>query len=59
LFAKAYGNRGLARLSQGDVAAAKKDFDACIGLDPKLKRALQEQIEQTKACSQALMNEQS
>jgi tetratricopeptide (TPR) repeat protein len=47
-FAKAYGNRGLARLFQGDMAAAAKDFDQCLKLDPKLKPLLEEQIEQAK-----------
>jgi tetratricopeptide (TPR) repeat protein len=47
-FAKAYGNRGLARLFQGDLAAAEKDFDQCLKLDPKLKPLLEEQIEQAR-----------
>jgi tetratricopeptide (TPR) repeat protein len=48
LFAKAYGNRGLARLFQGDMAAAEKDFDQCLKQDPKLRPSLEEQIEQAK-----------
>jgi tetratricopeptide (TPR) repeat protein len=47
-FAKAYGNRGLARLFQGDKVGAEKDFDQCLKLDPKLKPLLEEQIEQAK-----------
>lgn len=47
-FAKAYGNRGLARLFQGDMAGADKDFAECLRLDSKLKPLLEEQIEQAK-----------
>jgi tetratricopeptide (TPR) repeat protein len=47
-YAKAYGNRGLARLYQGDKVRAEKDFDQCLKLDPTLKTLLEEQIEQAK-----------
>jgi hypothetical protein len=30
------------------MAGAEKDFDACLRLDPSLKRSLEEQIEQVK-----------
>jgi len=45
LYARAYGNRGLARLSQGDWGEAQKDFARCLAIDPKLKLALEVQIE--------------
>ena len=47
-FAKAYGNRGLARLFQGNKAAAEKDFDQCLMLDPELKPSLEKEIEKAK-----------
>jgi tetratricopeptide (TPR) repeat protein len=47
-YAKAYGNRGLALLYQGDKIRAQEDFDQCLRLDPGLKPLLKEQIEQVK-----------
>ena len=48
LFAKAYGNRGLARLFQGDMAGAERDFEECLRLEPNLKPLLEEQIGKAK-----------
>jgi regulator of sirC expression with transglutaminase-like and TPR domain len=47
--AMAFGARGLARLQQGQEAAAQRDFEQCLSLAPHLKAALDERINAIKA----------
>jgi len=43
---KAYANRGLTRLQQGQEADARRDFDQCLRLNPSLQPLLKQRIEQ-------------
>jgi tetratricopeptide (TPR) repeat protein len=52
---KAYGNRGLARMFQGNTTAAEKDFDECVRLDLELKPSLDEIIEKAKRAGQRII----
>ena len=46
--ANAYANRGLARLRQGQEAAAQQDFARCLSLDIRLKSSLEQRIREIK-----------
>jgi len=47
--ASAYAKRGLARLMLHQEKEAKKDFDTCLKLDPRLKPQLDDAIEHLEA----------
>ena len=49
-FARAYLNRGIAKLEQGNRSEAEKDFVTCVKLRPELKNSVTQilQLEKSK-----------
>ena len=48
-FADGYARRGLTLLLLGEAAAAQRDFDQCLKLNPQHKVTLEEEISKVKA----------
>lgn len=47
--ARAYANRGLARLRRGEEVMAAKDFERCLEVDPTMQAELDEHIKRVRA----------